>query len=715
MRNRLYATRAGVLAGLFALGLAGGCGDAPLPPPVVIHEAVESATELPEPRFQRIFSETQVPAGHVLLSGEHRWPAHRFYDSGRRTLELSAGGFALGGLVRAGELSPQATGVMILCESGGVFTQRRIEFEEDVTQAYLDEYRVEVNTDPAHEYGVRTARVHAVEIVPTPWEFVSEPVEAPVDGVLEFSYAIEEWSPSPAQLRVYIVEGDQQHQVWEAEISPKDSPGWREATVSLARWSGREVRVMFRTDLSWPGDEAPPERAWTRPVWGSPLVYAGSPADAAREPSPPNIILISIDTLRADHLGTYGYPLDTSPNIDAFAETAVVFENAMSPSPWTLPAHAAMMTGLDPTQQTGSDEHFYRLGDGLDMIAEIAARNGYVTAGFTDGVLVGGDIGFAQGFDRYYDGPGHVDAPVGTSKEVFERSLAWLEGRDHLPFFLFAHTYEVHWPYEPLEPYLSRFAPGIDPKAVKRDDHSLNIQLYNGEIAHTDHQFGRFLEGIRALGLLDNTIVIVTSDHGEEFGERGNFWHMNTVHRESMHVPLIVHLPSASLAPARVETAVSITDLFATLLDAMEADHPERYDSHSLMPLLLEDAGGMRYSRTLVPKSLRHLPKQKIVVGSQWDNLKYVAEGSFEPPAASLGRGRYRQAELGLLERLSAGPESGTVLRYQTVNEYLFNVEDDPEETEDISSAHPTQVEAGRERLMEYLRDLAAALKGARR
>lgn len=710
-RFRIRPFRFGIAA--LALLLAEGCGERELSPPAVQYEAADASVES-ESGFVRLFSDT-IPTHHVLLAGEHRWPVHGFYDTRRQHLDTSRTSVALGDLVQATELSPEATGLMVYGKWEHGSLGKRVDFGSPITQEMLDGYRLTFTTDTELEAEPQTPEVRVLEIVPTPWEFLSEPATVPADGLLDFSHALERWSPAPAHLRVYVVADGNRTLVWEHVQQPTEAAaGWQDVTLNLEQWNGRTVQILFRTDIAWAAGAEIPERAWTRPAWGSPILYsATSPARGEQEP--PNIILISLDTLRADHLGTYGYELPTSPNIDSFAETAVVFEEAFAPSSWTLPSHAAMLSGQHPTQQPRTDEHFYRLPDEMELIAEVAARNGYLTAAYTDGVLVGGDIGFAQGFDRYYDGPGHVGAPQGTSTEIFGRALEWIETRGHLPFFLFVHTYEVHWPHEPLEPYRSQFVREAEAGEGAPDKRALELQLYDAEIAHTDHEVGRFMDALRAMGLFENTVVIVTSDHGEEFGERGHKWHMNTVHRESLHVPLIVHLPSKSSAPARVQTAVSITDLFSTMLDVMGVTDLRRYDSHSLMPLLLKGADSDAYSREILPFGLRHLQKRFVLAGAQRGAMKYFARGDLPGPDSELQDAsglKYADVELRLLDWLSRGDGPAEVsdgVEFSSVDEQLFDIQADPGERTDLSEVKAEQVEIERRRVLTYLRELDEA------
>lgn len=292
----------------------------------------------------------------------------------------------------------------------------------------------------------------------------------------------------------------------------------------------------------------------------------------------PNFLLVSIDTLRADHLGAYGYERDTSPNLDRFAERAFRFERAVAPAPWTLPSHVAMLSGQHP-HDIGIDDIDSSIPERVPMIAEALRASGYQTAAFVDsatGGLLGAERGFDRGFDRYDHAPHPSESSAKTPGPKYDvartvdAGLDWLRGRDHeRPFFLFLHTKSVHTapvepdrsrvdndaPYKSPEPFGSRYLPdgqtrfdwheGEQPGGV-RYLRELNQRLaagkiepghfpaerlveleslYDGGIRYVDAQFGRLIAGLRDLDLAQNTVVIVTADHGEAFLEHYFFLH----------------------------------------------------------------------------------------------------------------------------------------------------------------------------------------------
>jgi len=326
------------------------------------------------------------------------------------------------------------------------------------------------------------------------------------------------------------------------------------------------------------------------------------------------VLLISIDTLRADHLGVYGYERDTSPSLDAFAATAAVYEEAAAPTPWTLPSHAALLTGTHP-HRLGLLARDAALPEHARSVAEDLWAHGYDTAAFVDSTprgYLGGERGFARGFEVYRHAPfpevrGEAGAFPYDARRTVAAVEAWLAERaSRRPFFLFVHTKTVHTrsagtrsadgrhlPYQVPDAadtlrfvaperrgdaYPWREADGTkgvellrvwnerDPPARREDfpDERLALlrDLYDGGIRYTDGALGRLLARFDAPGARERTVVVVTADHGEEFLEHGRFLHTQ-VYREALRVPLLVRVPGAP--PRRVEAPVTLMDVAHSL------------------------------------------------------------------------------------------------------------------------------------------------------
>ena len=260
-----------------------------------------------------------------------------------------------------------------------------------------------------------------------------------------------------------------------------------------------------------------------------------------------NVVLISMDTVRADHLGTYGYGRPTSPNVDRLAEKAVVFENAISQSAWTLPGHGSMMTGLYPGRLGVTQYPAKRSLPRVRSLAEEFSRAGYATGAFTGGGFVAAHFGFDRGFDVY--------ASDGRRFEHnLEEALSWLRNNKDRRFFLFLHGYDAHRPYYSTPE--DKRAVGLMGKRTaeqrgfcrkdnreKPDNLDVVIKYYDAAIRHGDVAVGRFLDERGTLGLDDRTVVLITSDHGEEFFEHGNCDHVRFLYREVVGVPFILRVP----------------------------------------------------------------------------------------------------------------------------------------------------------------------------
>ncbi len=313
-----------------------------------------------------------------------------------------------------------------------------------------------------------------------------------------------------------------------------------------------------------------------------------------------DVIIYLIDTLRADHLGTYGYSRPTSPNIDRFAEDAVLFENARAQSSWTRPTVVSVLTGLAPRNH-GVNRREDALPDSVDTLAELLSTAGYDTAGFVTNGNAGPNFGLDQGFDqfRHLRESGDTHERHKLSDHLNLWLFDWLEKRlpDDPPFFLYAHATDPHVPYTPPEPFRSRFAPGLDPE-IGRLEHARAviqgrlrptdqtrqdlIDLYDAEIAFNDHHFGRLIERLKQLGRYDSSLIVLVADHGEEFLDHDGWEHGITLFDEQLHVPLIIKLPGSRDAGKRIAATVSQVDIVPTILDLLGIA-PPAFDGVSLL------------------------------------------------------------------------------------------------------------------------------------
>lgn len=423
------------------------------------------------------------------------------------------------------------------------------------------------------------------------------------------------------------------------ELASGDDPPfdrWHLVEVSLEEWAGRKVELEFRVEGAGP-------------VWfGAPLV-----SSRVRRFSP-NVILLSIDTLRSDHLSFNGYEPETSPNLDRLAHESLLFEDVTAQSPYTMPSHASLFSGQVPRvhgMHLSSDRYS---ADRSPALAETLAARGYRTQAFTGGGLVHPQFGFDRGFDGYT----RIDPIQDRASVRFERLIAaepddfsrqlisehdftrvldWIERHRDEPFFLFLHTYTVH-NYDAPGVFLERFEGSCgqrdldiwplfnvlrtEKQPLTSDELAHVVHRYDAAIAYVDEAFGRLRSKLGELGLADETILVVTSDHGEELGERGFVRHSTTLYEELTRIPWILHVPGRS--PSRIDTPAMTIDIAPTLLGVLGIETDARMQGADVLALRAApervlwsevDAYARRFAaRTSAGWKLIHNPPE----GGQW-------------------------------------------------------------------------------------------------
>ena len=292
------------------------------------------------------------------------------------------------------------------------------------------------------------------------------------------------------------------------------------------------------------------------------------------------IVLISIDTCRADYLSCYGYRRKTTPNIDKLAEEGVLFENVISPVPLTLPAHSSMLTGTIPPYHGVHENHDYQLSESNTTLAEILKDQGFTTGAIISAFVLDSQFGLDQGFETYNDQFEeeymiHNMLSERKADETSRYATEWLEKHQKEKFFLFLHYYDPHEDYEPPEPFGSSFS---------RKSNDLRMQLndaYAGEIAFTDHYIGQVVSKLKELGLYDSTLIILVGDHGELLGEHGESTHSYYIYQNAIRVPLIFKLPGQT-RPSRVSHLTGIVDIAPTVCSLLDIDPPEQVQGTDL-------------------------------------------------------------------------------------------------------------------------------------
>ena len=327
-------------------------------------------------------------------------------------------------------------------------------------------------------------------------------------------------------------------------------------------------------------------------------------------PAATGVVIITLDTTRADRLSVYGYMDVSMPHLERLAREGVVFDQATSVAPLTLPAHTSLFTGLLPPNHGVRDNADEALDEAQTTLAETLLARGYRTGAFVGSVVLDPDRGLKQGFEQYRSVDGASGRPSERRQRRADRVVAdavhWLDTIDGSRFFLWVHLYDPHRPYDPPEPYASRYGDN----------------LYIGEIAFADSQIGRLLEALDRRTLLDRTIVIIAGDHGESLGERGERDHGILIYENVLRVPLIVRAPA--LRPIRIGEVVRLTDVMPTVLDLLGVAAPP-VDGVSLVALMLgqrRDLGLEAYAESVFPErfgcsALRALRngRFKVIVG----------------------------------------------------------------------------------------------------
>jgi arylsulfatase A-like enzyme len=400
---------------------------------------------------------------------------------------------------------------------------------------------------------------------------------------------------------------------------------------------------------------------------------AGCRNDLPREPHP--IILVNIDTLGAKHLGTYGYPRETSPHIDAFAREAIRFEWAFSQAPNTPPSQTSILTGLYPSTH-GMIQDDDRVPQEATTLAEALRASGFRTAAFVDGGYMAAAFGHDQGFEVYSDFKHTGLVEVGPA------ATRWIDERNSEPFFVLIHTYDVHWPYAPPEPYRSMFLEGLEPPtpgfeptgevletlrrargALPPNDLEYARARYDGGVRYVDDWFGGFLAHLRKRGLLDRATVVLISDHGEEFQEHGSVGH-DRLYATVTRIPLLIRLPGGA-ADRVVPQIVESIDLMPTLLELAGTPPPAGLQGRSLLPLLRGTA--------------------------DWTPVA-ISESPFFGSRRALAAGDFR-----LFVTLDTGEVE------------LYRFREDPDERRELAADHPQVVERLREGLGSWQRMVEGA------
>jgi arylsulfatase A-like enzyme len=366
---------------------------------------------------------------------------------------------------------------------------------------------------------------------------------------------------------------------------------WLDARINVSEYDGKKGRIIFEAK-----DNS--EKHDTKVAWSNPVL-------CRKREKGINVILISLDSLRLDHLGCYGYYRETSPCIDALAREGVLFENAVSQSHWTLPAHMSMLTSLYPSTHKVYIER--NLERSKITLPQVLRKHGFTCFGCVAHTRLRPEYGFARGFDSYIYKEYDFKAKRATAEEVTLKAMKFITENKHKDMFIFLHYFDIHAPYTPPGRYATLFDTTYTGTITGRDfrlftkpvdnvfadpHHEISerdlthlVALYDGEVAHLDYCMGMLLNHLKAAGMYENTLIIVTSDHGEELWEHRSIGH-NSLYDEVVRVPLIIKLPE-EMDQKRIDHVIQGSiDIFPTVLDVLEIPSPLQVQGNSLLPLV---------------------------------------------------------------------------------------------------------------------------------
>jgi arylsulfatase A-like enzyme len=486
---------------------------------------------------------------------------------------------------------------------------------------------------------VSVAGVSRRAIVLGPGAQVDWFVEAPEDGTLVFGSGLQ--APGDGALTIEIGTDGSDN----TTKAIRTAAQWNDEQISLSKVAGQIIRLRFRNDGA--SDLALSDLRVVR--------HQGE-VFAIEKPAR-NVILLLVDTLRASKLQAY-YPKTRvkTPTIDRFASQGVLFERTQAPENWTKPSVASVLTSLHPaTHRTKEDAS--KLPKSALMLSEVFQSAGFKTASFIANGYVSNAFGFDQGWDHYTN---YIREERDTrASNVFGEAESWIEKHKDGRFFVYIQTIDPHVPYDPPAKYLEMYDPAPYSGQVKNrrtalmlDDAKKNPQkyhfterdkehieaLHDGEISYHDEYFGKFLAKLHELGLDENTIFVVTSDHGEEFQEHGSWGHGHSVYQELLGVPLMFRWQGVIPANLRIAPVVSTIDIGPTVLEATGVPIPEQFEGHSLLGFMRGDWPTGPY--VAFSDFLDH---RRVIRGGDW---KLIVRGNLTQVVFDLGHDYWEQKEL---------------------------------------------------------------------
>lgn len=532
----------------------------------------------------------------------------------------------------------EAVEIRMLAEGGGEIKIRigNSEFKQPI--AALNEYR-DYNFD-VDVGGMRGSRplaimptdsltaavaISSIKLVPRKTAFPGSAGKIYFGKSDEYRNALYAHAPSSLEFDVQVPRGGRLHfgmgvtvdgvpVTFRAQVSGKDlysksialAGAWEDADVDLSAYAGKNLKLVLRTESSQQGAVG---------LWANPLLTTGAPKPR------PNVLIYMIDTLRADHSSLYGYKRDTTPFLKKLGAAGVVFDDCQAQATWTKPSIASLFTSLY-SYTHGIFNDYDTIPKGASTLAEQLRSAGYVTSNITASPWAGRVTGLQRGFDYVMEFPvvqrHRTDAADrGTDSAALDKVIfPWLDRHRDEPFFLYAHSTDPHAPYRPPAGFEEKFANPSETPEFNRDYANLRdkgqygggtvvsregckksgidpdtfikraVDRYDGEILHNDANLESLVTKLKQLGVLDNTLIIVVSDHGEEFWDHGWTAHGHSLYQELAHSVFLMWNPKLLGVPRHVADPVQLIDVMPTVLDLLSLKSPEVIEGQSLTPLI---------------------------------------------------------------------------------------------------------------------------------
>lgn len=491
----------------------------------------------------------------------------------------------------------------------------------------------------------------------------SIPIKVPQQAFLEFKYGVlipkHNHFESKIMFSVILKDSQKNTILFQKSLSSDTAKTVRTIKIDLTPYGNKKVTLSLITEgINYNQNS----KINGIPFWVNPTVYPSS------ESNPPNIVLISLDTVRQDYLSCYGYNKQTSPATDKLAEDSALFFNTYSTTSWTLPAHISLLTALNCLHH----QVYYpqeKMDAQTTTLADILHSHDYTSAAFTGGGYLSSAYGFSKGFDLYQEIKlrGNKAIRFDEAERLAELSVNWLKINSDKKFFLFLHTYQPHDPYANLSPVGKLFLDKnskwkqlwmeslfekngrFNTPFLEKEKRNI-IALYEGEIRYTDKIFVQpIINELKNLNLYDNTMIIVTSDHGEEFYDHSAWLHDHSLYNEAVKIPLIIKFPYSNHKGKKIDTITRITDIAPTILEQLHIKpKPYNFDGKTLFPVLENKEKNDRiYIADLALRQFRETPD---LIATNYKDYKLILNKNTISPYVKANSEDFNQMKIELYD-----------------------------------------------------------------